>query len=552
MNINQTTKYILLTALAIFIVNIIFRYLTLTNCGVWYDEAFSIYYSQKELYMIKNTAQWDIAPPFYYYVLHYWMLLFGNNENEVRLLSILFTCIASPLLFILCIRFFNLNTAIFTSILFFTSNQLFYFSQEARTYSLVVLFSIISTYFFFELLQNQKWHWLILLGIVNWAAINSHYFFLFIPVIQFAIVLLTRNKKTLLLLIYSFCITALLFGKWLIRIYEVMLHGSVSKEITHLTFSDLLILIKSLGGETILFYSILPFVLIGLFYFFISKNKYSNTIQASHLVYILLWALFPILLVYFLSNGRGGIFTPRYLLFTTPGICMVNSFFISHIPLNRILKSTLMLLLFLTGLFTINYNFSKFTDHKNAVPYIKSEIDNNTLIIVQTTSIRQLFTYYFDRKIFNDYKNIDIRMINKNVIFKDDSVSIHGNLTNGFKKIILVRTFPPFPDNIFLYLKKRYKSVTEANQFSEVSISLFTFPTNDTLLNINSRISALLYDYYQTEFDSRYAFYKSAIMNSPEWLNTIRLQAKKENEPLDSAVKKNILYLINIERAKKQ
>ncbi len=551
MNINKSTKLIVLITVAIFIINLIFRYFTLTDCGIWYDEAFSIFYSQKELYMIKNTAQWDIAPPFYYYVLHYWMLLFGNNENAVRMLSVLFTCFASSILFLFTYRFFNLNTAIFTTILFFTSNEIFYFSQEARTYSLVVLFSIVSAYLFFELLRNQKWHWVVLIGIVNWAAIYSHYFFLFIPVIQFVTVVLARNKKAVLFLTISFAISALLFWEWLIRIYDVLLHGSVSKEIAHLTISDLFNLIKSLAGETILFYLIFPLVVIGLFYFIISKNKFKNNIPPSSLIYILLWALLPIILIYFLSNGRGGIFTPRYLLFTTPGLCLVNSFFISHIPLNRILRASLIIVIFITGFFTINFNFSKFTDHKSAVPYVISEKDNNTLIIVQTTSIRHLFTYYIDRIIFNDYKNIDTRMIYKNIIFKDDSSTIHGKLTDGFKKIILVRTFPPFPNNIFFYLKKRYKSLSENNQFSEVSISLFTDPVIDTVINENARFSVLLNDYNQTEFDLRYAFYKNAIMNSSEWLNTIRLQAEKENQPFDSTVSKNIIYLINLEKSKK-
>ncbi|PIW73452.1 hypothetical protein CO005_01355, partial [Candidatus Roizmanbacteria bacterium CG_4_8_14_3_um_filter_34_9] len=50
----------------------------------WRDEAFSYFMAKKNIFeMLLLTAK-DFNPPLYYFILHFWMNIFGSSEIALR------------------------------------------------------------------------------------------------------------------------------------------------------------------------------------------------------------------------------------------------------------------------------------------------------------------------------------------------------------------------------------------------------------------------------------------------------------------------------------
>lgn len=70
--------------------DIISSMLPILQQSYWRDEAFSVLLSSKSLEEILLLTIKDVHPPFYYFLLHFWIKLFGDAEYVTRSLSLLF------------------------------------------------------------------------------------------------------------------------------------------------------------------------------------------------------------------------------------------------------------------------------------------------------------------------------------------------------------------------------------------------------------------------------------------------------------------------------
>ena len=292
----------------------------------------------------------------------------------------------------------------------------------------------------------------------------------------------------------SVILTIAIFGKWLHRIYEVFTQGNTSQSNPILKSYDFLILIKSLAGESVMFYILVPLSVVGLLFLIKTGFKNFKSEKLIQVLYVLLIAFFPITALYFFSHGMGGVFTPRYILFSLPSIVLFISYLLSKINWGTKLKPTLMILLLVVGVYTINYRFEKFTDYKKAIPVVVKNKTENTLVIVQSSVMYQLFSYYFDKNIFKDYKNTELLLKEKNIIFKEDSSSINPQTSLGFNKVILLQSFENGCDpqaSIKKYLELRFKNTEVFNNFLQAKLTIYTNPYNDPVIGFKNRIENL-------------------------------------------------------------
>ena len=78
------------------------RVLMLGTKGMWLDETFSVWLAN---HPVGDMLQWivkiDQHPPFYYYLLHYWIVLFGDTPYYARLLSVLFGAGTIPVIYLI-------------------------------------------------------------------------------------------------------------------------------------------------------------------------------------------------------------------------------------------------------------------------------------------------------------------------------------------------------------------------------------------------------------------------------------------------------------------
>jgi uncharacterized membrane protein len=118
------------------------------------DEAFSISIAKLSLLQTIQKAAADVHPPLYFVILHYWIMLNGDSEFTLRLLSIVFGVLAIPAIYLLGRLLYGESVGLLSALILAISAFNVQYSQEARMYSLMVVLTLLSMYFFVLFLRK--------------------------------------------------------------------------------------------------------------------------------------------------------------------------------------------------------------------------------------------------------------------------------------------------------------------------------------------------------------------------------------------------------------
>jgi len=116
----------------------------------WRDEAFSYFMAKKNIFEMLFLTAKDFNPPLYYFILHFWMNIFGSSEIALRSLSLLFFWGTICIVFLFLNNIFKMKerkSSIYL-ILFIINPLLLYYAFEARMYSMLAFFATLSFYAF--------------------------------------------------------------------------------------------------------------------------------------------------------------------------------------------------------------------------------------------------------------------------------------------------------------------------------------------------------------------------------------------------------------------
>jgi hypothetical protein len=110
-----------------------------TSSKLWLDEALGVNIASAPIGQLVNHLRNDGAPPLYYFVLHYWISLFGASDSTVRSLSGMFSVLGLGAAFLLARRLSGVRYAFVATAVLAVLPYGVYFGTEARMYSLVML-----------------------------------------------------------------------------------------------------------------------------------------------------------------------------------------------------------------------------------------------------------------------------------------------------------------------------------------------------------------------------------------------------------------------------
>jgi len=116
----------------------------------WGDEVIAIY-TAKQVglnQVLESMAGLVLHPPLYNYVLHFWMALAGESETVVRLPSILFEVLSILVVFRIGSFVLDRRFGLFLAAMTALSPFLILFGSMARWYSLSLLLSLLSVFYF--------------------------------------------------------------------------------------------------------------------------------------------------------------------------------------------------------------------------------------------------------------------------------------------------------------------------------------------------------------------------------------------------------------------
>jgi uncharacterized membrane protein len=185
-----------------FLLGAVLRVVVINSQSLWYDEAYTA--------SIIRNSYWDLwlgnvmdagNPPLYYILAKAWSELFGSSEIGLRSLSVFLGVCSIPALGVLGRKLLSQEAGLIASGLLALSPWAVALSNEARTYVLLMLLSVICTLLFVEL--REKSHPIYFCGyaLSMFLMWHSHYFAFVIPLAHgLACLTDTDNRKKCFLL----------------------------------------------------------------------------------------------------------------------------------------------------------------------------------------------------------------------------------------------------------------------------------------------------------------------------------------------------------------
>lgn len=473
---NNSRNELFIIAL-IFLINISFKLINLTHEPIWYDECFSIFYSQGSIDEILNVSKWDINPPFFNLFLHTWVKLFGTSELTMRLVPAILSSLTGVVLFLFLKKYAGFRAAITGSVLYLFSNISFIYAQEVRGYSLILLISLLSIWLFIRMMEKPTYAISILLGGTYYILIMTHYLTFFILLAQGILFLIFFSKVLLKYYLIAVGAFVLFFLHWLPRVIEIISGGS-KHWLQSPNLGDLSAFISNISNGTLQLLILLT--LAGIAIAAVTAKKESllpNRAIKAIFIYSILISFASVLLNYIISSTIP-IFLDRYLLFSLTGFILFYSICISRLPLSNIYYYCLLTLI---GSYAYSQMYingpTRKMDYRSAVNYVKYEQDSSSFVFIQTIDVTALFTYYYDKEIFKNYSNIENLLKEKNVFTGNDSTKIASFNDSIYTKVIHVETFcdnaDPNKTVISFFNKRGYVLVKTKDDLVGVKITTF-------------------------------------------------------------------------------
>jgi len=151
-----------------------------THSAMWLDEALTVDRSSLPVRDIATSLKQDGAPPLYYYLLHYWMELFGQSDLATRSLSGVIGVATLPVAWMAADRFAGRVAAWVTLVLLASAPYAVYYSTEARMYALEILLTGIGYLALSRALAAPRAGNLVATAVVTAALLYTQYWSLYL------------------------------------------------------------------------------------------------------------------------------------------------------------------------------------------------------------------------------------------------------------------------------------------------------------------------------------------------------------------------------------
>ncbi len=394
----------------IFIAGTWLRFYGLSTESLWNDELASWSYSHKtHLNDVIQAVTSDVHPPGYQILLFFVERYIGISEFWLRFPSALAGSLSIPAIYLLGKTLFTKNEGLLAAALLAISLPAISYSQEVRSYSLVLLFSILSSYSFIHIFKqgihaSKNYSLIWTASYFTTACILSylHYFGLLLVFCQgiIACLFLIHYKKNLHHWLAAGLIYLALFfayTPWLPAFFD-QLSGSTSwmKKPGIMQF---LSFINFAFSYNLLFIG-LPLIFTILLLFLFKKNKNNYRLSSSG-GFLYLWFLLPLGLAFIKSYLSTPIASNKNLLIIMPAFLIGLARWILLLPYPRIktiIASSVIAALFIQLFFITDYysSIGKTQFREAAREVIRQRKNENTrLFVISCAYEADYFNYYF-------------------------------------------------------------------------------------------------------------------------------------------------------------
>lgn len=406
----QNKWLLLILALATFL-----RFYNLDFQSLWMDEIYSMNVASPNQSFSNLIAEVNLRegfPYIYFIILKVLFSFFGYTAIVARTVSAIAGILSVLAIYKLGKELLSKEAGLFSATLIAVNEYNIYLSQDARPYSLYVLFVVLSFYALVLFIKTNTLKNGIIYGISAGLILNINFFGI-INILSQAIIilffLLITNKKDKIKhfknYVISGCIALLMF----IPNYAILqkLLGLSSAWIPKPTPDSFTLFFKEiLGGSEISLFIFIPIFYYFLFKVFSQENfKKTDEIKNNKLIFssiiLFIWIFTVILFLMIKSYGKQSYMLIRYFSSITPVF-----FLILGVGLNLIKNNLIkILLIFTIIIFTIVNIF--YVKQYYKIPNKAKFREASNYVMLNNKKNEQIFTsqkYWFDFY-FKDYKN---------------------------------------------------------------------------------------------------------------------------------------------------
>lgn len=343
----------------LFLIILLGTFLRLYNLGIesfWFDEIYTVHQvSQDSQTLIHQLIiQGDLTRNAIYYLLaHFWVLPYGVTEVSIRSLSALFGVLSIGMMYLVGNALFGTQVGLLSSFLMAISTFQIQHSQDARFYSLFVLLTLVSLYFYILAIKTkQLWLWIIS-SLINILLFYTHTYAIFVFAVEYIhyFIYWKNNKDALIQWVTSQ--TLLIFTIVVGFIPMLREEGSVvglSKGLAWITVPSFRDLLRTVYGYlfpqnyqhswlfiSASFFAATVFFIIGIFSFNIRRIRNRSFAElrnwvrntqflppiSSELILVAIWLIFPVMLPFIYSRLFSPIFADRYMICAAPAFYLL-------------------------------------------------------------------------------------------------------------------------------------------------------------------------------------------------------------------------------------
>ncbi|MDQ3864418.1 MAG: glycosyltransferase family 39 protein [Actinomycetota bacterium] len=151
-------RWAILALLAIMLLGALLRFYGLGLQSLWSGELASWDLSNRgTLSQVIQGVRGEIQPPLYILILRFAQWIFGDSEWALRLPSAFAGWLCIPAIYLLGKRLYSEREGIIAALFLAVLWAPIYYSQEARSYSMLILLSILTTYFWWGVMLGLRY-----------------------------------------------------------------------------------------------------------------------------------------------------------------------------------------------------------------------------------------------------------------------------------------------------------------------------------------------------------------------------------------------------------
>ncbi|MGB2895276.1 MAG: glycosyltransferase family 39 protein [Anaerolineales bacterium] len=392
----------------------------LDHQSLWNDELESWRQSNFETLndVILLGVQPDTHPPLFQSALFFVEKYLGETEALLRLPSALSGILSILAIYWLAKRLYSYREGLAAAFMMAVLWCPIFYSQEARNYSFLILFSILSSFFwveFFIVRNNSKKESSLstLLGYIltSLALIYTHYFGVILLTLQGigAYILRLKDLKKLLQNTKIYLLIGLGYLPWIPSALEQFTHmGKISwidKPAITVFPAYISFILNRSHALAIIALLLLTFLLVKIFYDFLNMKDRSLASLLSSPDFILgYWLVIPVMLTAIISVMWKPIYTQRNLLISLPAAYILLSRAFFQLPFHRFVKRTLIVFFGCSALFQMifiqqYYVFPHKEQFRDAAYHVlESKHELQAPMIIGQVAFPDYLDYYFQRR----------------------------------------------------------------------------------------------------------------------------------------------------------